>query len=61
MANRMKKDDYVTEETKRLAEEYRQKVKEDREKALARKCVESIPVQRRQYVLDLLSQELATK
>lgn len=59
--NRLKKEDYITEETKQLSEMVKVKLKEDREKALAQKLVDKIPNTRKQYVLDILSREIATK
>lgn len=58
---RLKKEDYITNETKELFLEAKAKEKEDRERALAKKLVDKIPQQRKKYVLELLSLELATK
>lgn len=59
--SRLKKEDYLTENTKQLESEFKEKVKEDREKALAKRLVEKIPAHRRQFVLDELSKDLAAK
>ena len=61
MANRLKKEDYLKPETRELALKLKEEEKANREEALAQKLVGSIPPQRRKYVLDILSKELATK
>jgi len=61
MRNTLKKEDYLTAETLALKEELASREKQDREYALAKKLVEKIPLQRKQYVLEILSRELATK
>ncbi len=58
---RIKKEDYISEEVLKLQQEVRELTKRDRERKLAEKLVEKIPQERKQYVLDLLSKELATK
>lgn len=61
MRNTLKKEDYLTPETLALKKELASREKQDREYALAQKLVDKIPLQRKQYVLEILSRELATK
>lgn len=61
MANRLKKENYVTESTKQLELELKAKVQADKEQALAKRLVDKIPQHRKPYVLKILSEELATK
>lgn len=61
MRNTLKKENYLTPETLALKEEVSMREKQDKEYALAQKLVDKIPLQRKQYVLEILSRELATK
>lgn len=58
---RLSKEDYLSEEAKQLEADLKEKIKNDKEYALALRLVEKIPIQRRQFVLDILSQQLAAK
>lgn len=59
--SRLKKEEYVSESTKQLEIEYKNKVKQDKNRAMATRVVDKIPEDLRQDVLDILSRELATK
>lgn len=59
--NRLKKSDYVTEEIKQLETVVKEKVKEERERALAQRCLDKMTDKRKKYLFELLSREFATK
>lgn len=61
MANRLKKEDYISEEAKELKERFNSTIKIDKERALAQRIVDKIPQERKQFVLEILSRELASK
>lgn len=59
--NRLKKTDYITEEIKQLETTVKEKVKEERERALAQRCLDKMTDNRKKHVFELLSREFATK
>ncbi len=58
---RMKKEDYMSESTKQLETDLKEKIKEDRERAIVRRIISELSDVRKQLLLDELSRELATK
>lgn len=58
---RLKRADYMSEQTKQLEIDLKNKIKEDKAKAQAARIVDKIPAELRQYVLDILNLKLAAK
>ena len=58
---RLRKEIYISEETKQLNELYQEKVKEDKNKARALRIVAAMNDDVKPFVLQLLSVELSAK
>ncbi len=58
---RMKKEDYISESTKALELELKDRIKQDKIAARAQRIVEAIPEELLQDVLNILSRNLGTK
>ena len=58
---RLRKETYISEETKQLNELYQEKVKEDKNKARALRIVAEMNDDVKPFVLQLLSVELSAK
>lgn len=61
MRNTIKRENYMSEETKQLEEKLKVLIKEDKLKARAQRITEQIPNELRPYVLEELSRQFATK
>lgn len=61
MKNRIKREDYITEEIRDLQEQIKIKSSEERERLIVRKIISKLSLKRKQILLDELSKDVATK
>jgi len=59
--NRIKKEDYITDEIKELEKQIVVKTKEEKERAIVKKILSKIPLERKKVMLQELSLEFAVK
>lgn len=59
--NRLKKEDYMSDEAVKLQEELKSKLKEDKYKAQAERIVANMRDVYKPYVLEILSRQFAAK